>query len=172
MVRTFITIIAAVFMLSACDFLDNWNDERRVKKLVNDAVEVVEAEGSVAFEGFNAEPWLDGELYLFVYSTDGVQLFHAITPELDGQNRSDLTDANGVTIVTNMLEIANEKGSGWTEYLFENPESGKVEAKRTYVASAVIDGEEALVASGYYKEEDDDEYDAEEADEEEETEEY
>jgi signal transduction histidine kinase len=156
MVKTLITVIAAVFMLSGCNFLENWSNERRVKRLVNDAVEIVEEEGSAAFERFTSEPWLYGETYVFAFSTDGVQLFNPITPELDGVNRSDLTDANGVTIVTNMIEIAGENGSGWTEYLFENPESGEVEAKRTYVVSTVIDDEEAIVASGYYKDEEDD----------------
>jgi signal transduction histidine kinase len=162
MVKKLTTIIAAVFLLSGCSFLENWNNERRVKKLVNDAVEIIEEEGSAAFERFTSEPWLDGESYVFVHRIDGVQLFHAITPEFDGRNRSDLTDANGVTMVVNMIEIATGEGRGWTEYHFENPESGEVEAKRTYIASTVIDDEEVFVGSGYYIEEaDEDEADEE-----------
>jgi hypothetical protein len=151
MIRKLFSVLTAVILLSGCNLLEDYNKGRQVKNLVHDAVEVLEAEGSAGFDQFTSEPWVDGEYYLFAFRIDGVQVFHAITPELDGQNRIDNTDINGVRNIENMVAIAQNKGRGWTKYHRENPATGEVEAKKTYILTTTLDGETIFIGSGYYR---------------------
>ena len=150
MIRGFLALLAAVLIFSGCSTLENMGQKHKVKALVEDAVVVVEREGASALPRLREAPWRDGELYLFVNALDGIQLFHAITPENEGKSRLGITDVNGVLVIEDMIAIAKTRGSGWTEYHWQNPVSGNVEAKRSYVKAAVMDGREVFVGAGYY----------------------
>jgi hypothetical protein len=47
-----------------------------------------------------------------------------------------------------ILDLAKSKGKGWVDYKFKNPESGKVEAKTTYIQ---LVGDVTLEAGIYKK---------------------
>lgn len=153
MMRLIAYALVTVMVLTGCSMASNWKQEHKTRQFVEDAVETLERDGASALTEFRGDAWRDGPLYLFIFQLDGVQLFHAITPETEGQNRSELTDIHGKKLVKEMLSVVVDKGYGWTEYHWLNPVSGNVEAKRSFVSSAMMDGEEVLIGAGYYYQE-------------------
>lgn len=147
-------LAAAIFILSGCvTVTDQWDNHKKkfhAKNLVNDAVEVIESDGRKALDQFNEKPWNDGDAYLFVFKMDGEQVFHAVTPEENGNNRLGITDINGVLVIDSMIEVVRQNGSGWTTYHWESNETGEVGEKRSFVHGAMMDGDEVFVGSGYY----------------------
>ena len=66
------------------------------------------------------EAWKQGSIYLFIFNTDGVFIFHGDDPGLEGRNLIDLEDANGVKIVQDLIAAA-AGGGGFVEYLWPDP---------------------------------------------------
>ena len=64
--------------------------------------------------------WRLGPIYVFVLRADGVNFFQAPDPSIEGLDRSQLEDLNGVKIVQELLRVA-EAGGGFVEYLWDNP---------------------------------------------------
>ncbi|MQA36580.1 cache domain-containing protein [Rugamonas aquatica] len=87
-----------------------------------------------------------GTLYLAMRDMDGITIAHPTTA-LIGKNLLDVPDADGKPFRQEMLALARGKGYGWVDYKFRNPQTGKVEAKSTYVLRV---GDVALEA-GIYK---------------------
>ncbi|MQA17947.1 cache domain-containing protein [Rugamonas rivuli] len=87
-----------------------------------------------------------GTLYLAMRDMDGITIAHPTTA-LIGKNLLDVPDADGKPFRQEMLALARGKGAGWVDYKFRNPQTGKVEAKSTYVLRV---GDVALEA-GIYK---------------------
>ena len=87
-----------------------------------------------------------GALYLAMRDLNGITVAHP-TNALIGKNLLEVPDADGKLFRQEMVALARGAGSGWVDYKFRNPETGKVEAKRTYVLRV---GDVALEA-GIYK---------------------
>lgn len=87
-----------------------------------------------------------GALYLAMRDLQGITVAHPTTA-LIGKNLLDVPDADGKLFRQEMVALAKGVGHGWVDYKFRNPETGKVEAKRTYVLRV---GDVALEA-GIYK---------------------
>jgi signal transduction histidine kinase len=86
-----------------------------------------------------------GALYLAMRDLNGITVAHPTTA-LIGKNLLDVTDADGKPFRQEMMAVARGPGRGWVDYKFRNPESGKVEAKTTYVLRV---GDVALEAGIY-----------------------
>ncbi|CDG83458.1 cache domain-containing protein [Janthinobacterium agaricidamnosum] len=90
--------------------------------------------------------FIQGSLYLAVRDLRGITVAHP-TIALVGKDLLDVPDADGKLFRQDMLALAKGKGLGWVDYKFRNPETGMVQAKRTYVLRV---GDVALEA-GYYR---------------------
>jgi signal transduction histidine kinase len=88
-----------------------------------------------------------GELYIFVVDMDGIVLAHGANPKLVGKDLSERQDTGSVRYIQEMIKVATDKGSGWVDYQFTNPETGKTEAKTTYVEKI----DEVVIGCGVYK---------------------
>ena len=76
-------------------------------------------------------PFVDHDLYIMVHSMDGTCLAD-VNPRIRGRNMWEERDLDGKYFTRERLEAAATQPSGWQEYKYFNPESHKVELKRTY----------------------------------------
>lgn len=91
----------------------------------NDPAALEEARSILSTVGFGE----DG--YFFVYDFDGRNLMHPRMPHIVGENKWDLTDANGVRVIQELVARARE-GGGYQHYLWEKPSTGQVTPKLGY----------------------------------------
>jgi cytochrome c len=89
-----------------------------------------------------------GELYVFVYDLNGTLIADPVNPGLLGQNNLAKPDADGKFFRKEIVEVANTKGKGWVDYKFNNPTSGKIEPKASYVLKQ---GDVIIIAGIYVK---------------------
>lgn len=119
--------------------------------LVRRAVEFYRANGRERFLREIADPrgmFRRGELYAFVYDRDMTLLAHPVKPELVGKNLLNRKDWNGGTFFRREIrEVARSRGNGWVDYEYENPASGAIDSKRTYVEGV----EDLIVCAGAYR---------------------
>ena len=127
------------FVLEAREYLDSFETLSGYR----DALESFRAGGD----------WKQGSVYLYVGTTDGVVVFHAVDPDLEGRNLYDLEDSNGVKIMQQILAAA-AAGGGYVEYLWDDPAvAGDEETGSPKVGYAVpytALGEEFILGSGFY----------------------
>lgn len=90
----------------------------------------------------------DGSGYVFIESFNGYNIAHPAHPEREGTYTMDQTDAYGKKIVEEMIDIARYIGFGFLEYDYENPVSGRIEKKTTFVKSIPV--ADWYAGSGYY----------------------
>jgi cytochrome c len=88
-----------------------------------------------------------GELYVLAYDPRGVMVAHPINPKLIGLDLVDVPDADGKYFRREIAALAKAGKPGWIDYKYKNPETGKVEAKTTYVQPAG----DVVLAAGIYK---------------------
>jgi len=89
-----------------------------------------------AFEAF-ADPdgaYQEKDLYVFCMDMEGVMLFHAIKPQLQGKNLLDF-NKYGDTLFQDMIEVAEEDGSGWVDYNWPYPGTDEIKPKTSYIAT-------------------------------------
>lgn len=92
-------------------------------------------------------PYHKGELYVFVYDLQGAIVAHPVNPKLVGKNTYDVPDVDGKFYRKEIIDNARAGKSGWVDYKYKNPASGKVEHKLAYYEPV---GEIVAVA-GIYK---------------------
>lgn len=92
-------------------------------------------------------PFEKADLYLTVYSMDGMVLAHGANARMVGKNLIDLKDIDGKPFVRERLEMAKTKASFWQDYKFTNPVSKKIEPKAMYCERL----DETVVCGGIYK---------------------
>ena len=97
--------------------------------------------------------WHEGSIYLFIFQDDGVTLFHAANPSLEGDNLWDNEDLNGVKYVQALISAA-QMGGGYVEYHFDNPDvmgdEDEGSPKVSYTLLLDYDDQELVIGSGFY----------------------
>ena len=120
------------------------------ERLVHKAVEFVKSAGKEkALAAFSDPdgPFTYRDLYIFALDVNGVMGAHGRRKELIGKDQLQKKDAEGKYYTREQLELARTKGSGWNEYLFENPATGKVERKVAYVEKV----DDLVIGCGAFK---------------------
>ena len=91
----------------------------------------------------------DSSGYFWIDATDCTLIAHPILPQNEGQNRKNLKDKNGVTIIKKILSVVNEnKEGGFSEFYFTKSDGITVAPKRTY--SMLFKPWNWIVISGNY----------------------
>lgn len=124
----------------------------QAKALVDKALAHVKAVGpEKAYQDFNTPggKFVDGELYIFAYDTQGTNLALGGNPKMAGKNLIDMKSADGKFVIKDFIEIVKAKGEGWYDYKWSNPETKKIQDKTSYVKK--IPGSDAFLGCGYYK---------------------
>ena len=108
--------------------------EAEAEAMVHKAVAYYKKNGKAKTVGELAKspgPFVDRDLYVSLYSLDGVLLAH-INPKIIGKNLIELRDPDGKPFVKERVEAAKTTPKGWQDYKFFNPVSKKIEPKRMY----------------------------------------
>ena len=106
------------------------------KALVDKAAAFLKSSGpEKGLEEFNQpkSPFVKGEYYVFVYDLTGTMVAHPVNAKLVGKNLMDVPDVEGKLFRKDIVEMAKAKGTGWVDYRYKNPQTGKIESKTTYL---------------------------------------
>ncbi len=88
-----------------------------------------------------------GDLYIYAYDFQGINVAHPFRPDFIGEDKINLTDPNGVALIKDLADCSR-RGEDFTYFIFPNPDHGsKDELKIGY--SAKVD-ENWWVGSGVY----------------------
>jgi len=88
-----------------------------------------------------------GDLYVFAYDMSATIVAHPKNAKLIGKNLLEVPDTDGKLFRKEIVEVAKNKGSGWVDYKYMNPEAKKVEHKTTYIFRV----EDTIICCGAYK---------------------
>jgi len=118
---------------------------------VEKAYEYAQEHGQeAALREFNDQTgrFVEGELYIFAYDTRANTLALPFQPDLLGKNRWNVTDANGIAFIREIVETARS-GGGFVHYLYSDPSDNfKIKPKLSYVM--MVD-QGWLIGSGIYE---------------------
>ncbi|MCP4131931.1 MAG: hypothetical protein GY754_13215 [bacterium] len=125
---------------------------KRVVAMLEAAVKEIEKKGKKAFPQFRKKgsKWYQGEMYLFIYTIEGVNIFHPVQKHLEGKNLFNLKDINGRPLIQHLI-WKSERGGGWVHYMWTRPGEFIPTWKSGYVKKAVTPGGlECFVGTGVY----------------------
>lgn len=90
----------------------------------------------------------DNSGYFFVETLDGAWVVAIVNHALIGTSRIDIQDINGKYFIQEMVETVRYKGSGFVEYYRENPSTGAIERKLSFVT--LIPSADWFIGTGFY----------------------
>lgn len=85
--------------------------------------------------------------YFFMYDSQGKNIFHALIPSLEGQNKMDMTDPRGTKIIVGLLDAA-KRGDGNFSYYYQKPNTNEQVEKISY--AMMIPGTDWMLGTGAY----------------------
>ena len=127
-------------------------ETKKLVDFVNKAAVLVEEKGEKAFSELRRADgqWWTNEAYIFVYDLEGNTLVLPPSPELEGTNRLNTKDENGVRYVGEMINTLKTKDSGWLEYSYPKPSTKNPVKKLAYFKKVKTGNRWLLVGSGIY----------------------
>ena len=147
------SLAAGAVLLATCVALQAAADRATAKEaeaLVKKAIAQIKDNREKAFAEISNPhgPYVDRDLYLVVYRTDGTNLAHGFNQKFIGKNMIELKDMDGKEYMRERMDWAKTKASFWQDLKFVDPLSKKIEPKQTYCEKAAAD---LLVCGGIYK---------------------
>lgn len=139
------TLVSAAPLVSAADVVTKPEAEAMVKK----ALGYLKANGpDKTFAEINKKdgPFVDRDLYLTVYGSDGVVRAHGANAKMIGKNLMELKDVDGKAFVKERVEMAKKKVPFWQDYKFNNPVTNKIEPKTMYC----VPEDDLILCGGVY----------------------
>lgn len=88
-----------------------------------------------------------GDLYIFATDFNGVITAHPKKP-IAGKNLYRYKDKAGNQLFKNFIDVVKASGSGWSDYVWAHPTTGKQAPKSSFVIGI---GNDQLIGAGYYK---------------------
>jgi hypothetical protein len=76
--------------------------------------------------------FVQGDLYIFVLSSEGIMLAHGVNDKFVGLSFYDVKDSDGKLFIREIVATAGSKGSGWVEFKWHHPRRKKVLPKLAY----------------------------------------
>ncbi len=126
----------------------------QVIDLVREGAALLEQEGEKAYPEFRKRPskWFHDDIYFFVWTLDGIRIFHAANPEGEGQDTSELKDTLGRPFGKMFLEVASSPlGEGWVHYMYPEPGNIFPTWKSTFLKRVTLpSGKQYLIGCGIY----------------------
>lgn len=130
-----------------------YRDTRSLVKFVYDAAKHLEKDGIDRLEYFrnHRQQYNNDNYYLYIYNMNGINLFHAGMPKLEGQNLYGVTDKAGKKVFEHILSsLADDNNPhSWAHYSWWEP--GKfysVPKSSCHFKVRMADGTELIVGGG------------------------
>lgn len=132
--------LALAMMLTPLAALSaEYGSEEEAVAMVDRAQALYESDGFEALVAAVNDPsnddFRDRDLYVFVIGHDGDVAAHGANAGLVGRNLLGLKDQDGKEFVREMADVSQNAGSGWVSYLWSNPQTKKLESKKSWVVS-------------------------------------
>ncbi len=131
-------IIACFFcyLLSSFAYAENERGTRQEAiELAQKAADYLKEAGpEKAFPAFNdpKSQFRYKDLYVFVQDFECTFYAHGLNPKLIGKNIWKLKNPNGRYACQDIMNATKKSGTAWTDYIFEDPKTGKLAEKSTY----------------------------------------
>lgn len=90
----------------------------------------------------------DRDLYLSIYSQEGVVLAHGFNPKIVNKNVATLVDPDGKPFMKEILDTAKSAGAGKVEYKWPSPDNKTVYQDKIAYFQKVND---VIISCGIYK---------------------
>ncbi len=153
MKRLFSSILVCCFVLGSAGI--TFSAEKRgtaaeAEAMVKKAIAYIKAHGREKAFAEISNPkgqFVDKDLYVTVYDTNGNCLAHGFNQKMIGKNMLDLRDLDGKFMVKDRNELAKTKDKFWMDYRWPNPITKKIENKSMYTERMG----DLLVNCGIYK---------------------
>ena len=145
-----IGVIFLVLMAGHVTFAAQYGTAAEAEAMVKKAVQLIKADGKEkAFLEVNNPKgkFVDRDLYIFVYDTNGKCVAHGFNQKMIGKDLLEMKDPDGKYFVKERIEIAKTKGKGWQDYKFTDPITKKLEPKSAYIEKI----DDLIVGCGIYK---------------------
>jgi signal transduction histidine kinase len=158
----FLTVLCVVVILQRSTGTITWvppvdttasqSEINKLTAFVDNASDLIETQGEKAFAELRKKDskWWTGENYIFVYDMSGKTLVLPPTPEIEGTNRWNTKDTEGVYYVREMINQLKNNDSGWLQYHYQKPEEVVPSPKLAYFKKVNMGGKNVLVGSGIY----------------------
>lgn len=130
-------------------------DKEFAIEAVNEAIELMVAEGdSVAFISMRekSSPFLFKNTYIFVMDSAYILVVDPPFPELEGTNVYEFQDSHGKYLFQEFMQVANDQGAGWVDYMWPKPGDTIPSDKSSYIKLIEVDGMPYIVGMGIYVE--------------------
>lgn len=132
------TVVLATMTLSAPVLAQNKakGTKAEAEAMVAKAVAYVKANGpEKAYNEFTTgTTFKDRDLYVIVYDLTGKNLAHGANAKLVGKDLIGLKDPDGKLLNKMLVDLAKEKGKGWSEeFKFRNPTTESLQRRTVYV---------------------------------------
>lgn len=112
-------------------------------------IEAVGIERAFADFSNTKGPWIEGELYPFCHSLNGVNVAHGDNPNMVGKaGVLDIRDPDGRYVNRLIFDKVLAEGKGWVEYKWPHPQTKKIVMKDVY--SVLVQGK-YICGSGRYR---------------------
>jgi signal transduction histidine kinase len=120
--------------------------------MVKEAALQIQSKGKDGFASFYDQTgrFIAKDSYVFVIDPKGVCLVHPAFPNLQGHNLIYEKDSTNRYFIREMLDVANENGSGWVDYLWPKPGESIPTQKSSYVEKVKFKDSWVLVGCGVY----------------------
>ena len=113
----------------------NPKSKNAAKKWVEQAIAFYKVSGKrIALAAFTdvSGMFVNGEMYIYVLNPSGTMLAHGVNEKFVGEEFIELRDSDGKPFIKEIVDTANEKGSGWVEYKWYNPVTREWRPKIAY----------------------------------------
>lgn len=137
-----------------CGIYNMQMDKVFIEDVVDRAAALVAEQGKEAFSRLRDKtgPFVFMDTYVFVHTTDGIELVNPAQPSFEGKNLIDLRDVKGKAVVKENLAAAMKDGSAWVDYYWWKPGQNTPARKQTYVRKVQSGHDTYIVGSGVYLE--------------------
>jgi len=142
--------VFAAFILAACPVISVAATPEQAKAFSERAAAYIKQVGEQkAFADFTRPDggFVDGELYVFCYDRNGVNMAHGGNRSLVGRNLLHIKDPDGSEPNLLIVKMGFEQGRGWVAFKWPNPVTKRIENKAAYI----IRTDDVACGVGYYK---------------------